>query len=56
MLKINDMEIKTQLLNHVERVADALYSMNAEEIIVARSNLPNNYLKILTKICFQNSK
>ena len=56
MLKINDMEIKTQLLNHVGIVAEALYRMNAEEIIVARSNLPNNYLKILTKTYFQNSK
>lgn len=29
--------------------------MNDEEITTARSNLPNNYLKILTKTYFQNS-
>lgn len=48
--------IKTQLLNHVGGVVEALYRMNDEEITTARSNLPNNYLKILTKTYFQNSK
>ena len=41
--------IKTRLLNHVGGVVEALYRMNDEEITAARSNLPNNYLKILTK-------
>jgi len=48
--------IKTRLLNHVGEVVEALYRMNDEEITVARSNLPNNYLKILNKTYFQNSK
>ena len=48
--------IKTRLLNHVGGVAKALYRMNDEKITAARSNLTNNYLKILTKIYFQNLK
>ena len=48
--------IKTLLLNHVGGIVEALYRMNEEEITTARSNLPNNYLKILTKTYFQNSK
>lgn len=48
--------IKTRLLNHVGGVVEALYRMNDEEITAAISNLPNNYLKILTKTYFQNSK
>ena len=48
--------IKTRLLNHVGGVVEALYRMNDEEITAARSNLPNNYIKILTKTYFQNSK
>lgn len=48
--------IKTRLLNHVGGIVEALYRMNDEEITTARSNLPNNYLKILTKTYFQNSK
>ena len=47
--------IKTRLFNHVG-VVEALYRINDEEITTARSNLPNNYLKILTKTYFQNSK
>ena len=48
--------IKALLLNHVGGIVEALYRMNEEEITTARSNLPNNYLKILTKTYFQNSK
>ena len=44
--------IKTRLLNHVGGVAEALYRMNDEKITAARSNLTNNYLKMLTKTYF----
>lgn len=37
-------------------LAEALYGMNDEEITAAKANLPNNYLKILTKAYSRNSK
>lgn len=40
----------------VGRLAEALYGMNDEEITAAKANLPNNYLKILTKAYSRNSK